>query len=209
MQQPAVNIPPMILSILALIWVIFLLHETSLLPWEAYGFLVFRVDLFSKALQGDAPLAIYLSVLGYSLMHGGFMHIIFNSLWLAAIGKASLVRLTNPQFVVVLVLGSVGGALAHLLAHDGDASSMVGLSASISALFGVFCRIPGHQGAALPLLSDRVTKFSLGFVAINLIFGILPGVNGSGMIAWQAHLGGFFAGLFVAPLFVKSYRHRY
>jgi|AACY02.3.fsa_nt_gi Uncharacterized membrane protein (homolog of Drosophila rhomboid) len=204
MSQPAINLPPLILQLLGVIWGIFLLHEFGLLPWQAYGFLVFRADLFIKALSGSAPLSVYFSILGYSLMHGGFMHVIFNSLWLAAIGKATLARLNSLQFLMVLIVGSIGGAVAHMLAHPGEATSMVGLSASISALFGIFCRIPGHRGQALPLLSDRVTRFSLGFLAINLLLGLLPGVNGAGMIAWQAHLGGFFAGLLTAPFFLRA-----
>jgi Uncharacterized membrane protein (homolog of Drosophila rhomboid) len=204
MSQPAINLPPVILHLLAVIWGIFLLHELSILPAQAYAFLVFRGDLFTQALNGHAPIPIYFSILGYSLMHGGFMHIIFNSLWLAAIGKATLARLNNVHFVVVLIIGSIGGAVAQMLAHPGQAISMVGLSASISALFGIFCPIPGHQGQALPLLSDRVTRFSLGFLAINLLLGLHPRVNGSGMIAWQAHLGGFFARLLTAPLFLNT-----
>ena len=53
------------------------------------------------------------------------------------------------------------------------------------------------------LRNPQVLVFLGVWFAINLLFGIgsLPDVLGSGTVAWQAHIGGFLAGLLLFPLF--------
>jgi membrane associated rhomboid family serine protease len=100
---------------------------------------------------------------------------------------------------------------------------MVGASAAVSALMAGAARfvfsaggpLRTFQGAgpevfrrpALPLaaaLGDRrVAIFLAVWFGLNLVFGLLPDGGGlaSGAIAWEAHVGGFLAGLLLFPLF--------
>ncbi len=62
----------------------------------------------------------------------------------------------------------------------------------------------GPGGAALaPILSRQILLFSLVWVGMNVIAGVTGlGLGGeAGLIAWQAHLGGFVAGLLLSSLF--------
>ena len=55
----------------------------------------------------------------------------------------------------------------------------------------------------LPILSSQVIVFSLLWVGMNILFG-LTGIGTMGethAIAWQAHLGGYFVGLFLTGPF--------
>ena len=82
---------------------------------------------------------------------------------------------------------------------------VVGASGAISGLMAAAIRmLPGQapwaaQGEAplAPLLSRQILLFSAIWAAVNLVTAMTGlGVGGeSGLIAWQAHLGGFLTGL--------------
>jgi membrane associated rhomboid family serine protease len=88
---------------------------------------------------------------------------------------------------------------------------VVGASGAISGLMAAALRmLPGQtpwavpEGAPLaPILSRQILIFSGVWAAINLLAGMTGfGMGGeSGLIAWQAHLGGFVAGLLLCGPF--------
>ena len=113
-------------------------------------------------------------------------------------------------FIFFLVCG-VAGAAAHLAFNWGSPLAVIGASGAISGLMGAGFRMMGppqlrRGGEAQPLapiLSPRILLWSAVWVGVN----ILAGVTGLGtgvqvaLIAWQAHLGGYFAGLLLAGPF--------
>jgi membrane associated rhomboid family serine protease len=172
------------------------------------------------------PLDLLSSVWGfvtYSLLHGSAMHIIFNILWMVIFGSAVARRFGTARFLVFSALCAVGGALAHLATNWGDGAPMIGASAAISGHMAAAIRfvfeIGGPLGAvrrndlgayqvpAQPLAACFRNQQVLVFVAVwfglNLIFGLTsaPGAGHAAAIAWQAHIGGFVAGLALFPLF--------
>ena len=95
---------------------------------------------------------------------------------------------------------------------------VIGASGAISGLMGAAIRILPVQrpwnlkGPLLPLLSRPVLIFTAAWIAINLLMGLTSfGANltGGGVqaIAWQAHVGGYLAGLFLAGLFDRLRPH--
>ncbi|MHA7772291.1 rhomboid family intramembrane serine protease [Roseibium sp. M-1] len=159
----------------------------------------------------------------YSLLHGGAMHIIFNILWMVIFGSAVARRFGTSRFLVFSAVCAVGGALAHLATNWGDGAPMIGASTAISGQMAAAIRFvfeiggplgavrrsdPGaYQVPAQPLADCFRNQQVLVFVAVwfglNLIFGLTsaPGAGQAAAIAWQAHIGGFVAGLALFPLF--------
>lgn len=158
--------------------------------------------------------------LTYTLLHADWMHVGVNSLWLVAFGSPVARRFGSGRFLALMAICAIAGAAAHYIAHAYDLQPVIGASAAVSGAMGAAVRFVFQPGAplggmgggsfhqpALPLrrvLTDgRTLSFLLVWFAANLIFGLISAPLGisEGPIAWQAHVGGFLAGLLLFPLF--------
>lgn len=225
---PAFNLPDVIVWLGAAM-VIIHVARSLLLPvsWDnliiyLFAFWPAKYAALSHLQPLDLASAVWASVT-YGLLHGGAMHIIFNLLWMAIFGSAVARRFGAGRFLVFSVLCSIGGALAHLATHWGETAPMIGASAAISGQMAAAIRFVFELGGPLGAIrrSDRAAYFVpaqplsecfrnqqvLVFVAVwfglNLFFGIMSGpVAGEAAgVAWQAHIGGFVAGLVLFPFF--------
>ena len=174
----------------------------------------------SEALEAGLTYSRIFTPITYAFLHANWMHLLFNGFWLLAFGGVCARRLGSIRFLVLFFVGVVAGALFQVIASGSDGLILIGASAGVSACFGAAARfalsIGGDQRQKLLTLvevwSDRT---ALSFIAIwlvtNLLFGsnfldyILPGSGGvfgssAGQIAWQAHVGGFAAGLFLIAM---------
>lgn len=147
----------------------------------------------------------------YMGLHGNWTHLAINSLWLLAFGPIVARRFGALLFLGFFLACGVAGALCYLAFNWGSPVPVVGASGAISGLMAAGLRmlpsqtpwaVPG-QAPLLPIFSRQILLFTAVWAAINL----LAGVTGLGMggerelIAWQAHLGGFAAGLVLCGLF--------
>lgn len=189
-----------------------------------FGFVPARYDrtLLAAAFDGGAGAKIWTFVT-YSLLHASFTHIAFNVLWLLPFGSAVARRFGAWRFYLFMAVTAAAGALAHLVTHEHAATLMVGASASVSGAMAAAIRFAFVQGSflsfgrgdadaaarvpALPLLRALRDTRVLGFLAVwfgvNIVFGlgsIAIGADGAS-VAWQAHIGGFFAGLLLFSVF--------
>ena len=143
--------------------------------------------------------------LSYMGLHGSWMHLIINCLWLLAFGPIVARRFGAMLFLFFFFACGVAAALCYLALNWGSPVPVVGASGAISGLMAAAIRmLPGQapwaaQGEAplAPLLSRQILPFSAIWAAVNLVTAMTGlGVGGeSGLIAWQAHLGGFLTGL--------------
>jgi membrane associated rhomboid family serine protease len=127
------------------------------------------------------------------------------------------------RFFLFMAVTAAAGALAHLITNEHADAAMIGASASVSGTMAAAIRFAFVQGsflsfsrgdadaaAKVPALSlmralrnGRVLAFLAVWFGVNFIFGIgsiAIGVEG-GTVAWQAHIGGFLAGLMLFSLF--------
>jgi membrane associated rhomboid family serine protease len=227
-REPMLTLPPALTAYVLLIAVI---HLRVLLPpdlenWtvDMFGFIPRRYD--STLLNVDFPGgdgAKVWSFVTYSLLHANLSHIGFNVLWLLPFGSALARRFGAVRFFLFMAMTAVAGALAHLLTHEHALAPMIGASASVSGTMAAAMRFAFVRGsflsfnrgdadaaARVPALSlsralrnSRVLAFLAVWFGVNIIFGvgsIAIGADGAS-VAWQAHIGGFFAGLVLFSLF--------
>lgn len=156
------------------------------------------------------------SFLTYALLHGDWLHLAINTVWMVAFGTPVLRRFGTGRFLALSAVAALGGAAAHLFSHWGAIAPMIGASAAISGQMAAAVRFAfrpggpiGASGAgeerrwripALPLhlafRDIRVVAFVGVWFAVNIAFGAGSPVPGTGAaIAWQAHIGGFLVGL--------------
>lgn len=147
----------------------------------------------------------------YMGLHNGWTHLAINCLFLLAFAPIVARRFGAVLFLVFFLVCGVAGALTYLAFNWGSPVPMVGASGAISGLMAAALRMlpsqspwapPGATPLA-PILSRQILVFSGVLIAINALMG-LTGFNIGGetaQIAWQAHLGGFIAGLLLAGPF--------
>ncbi len=215
-RQPIFRVPGVVVGLIA---VLAAAHGARILAppklaeqlIQQYAFIPARYDaLLSQHAIGDW-LAGALGFISYMGIHNDFTHLAINSLWLLAFGPIVARRFGNLLFLGFFLICGIAGALAHLAFNWGSAMPVIGASAAISGLMAAGLRLlpsqapwahPGEEKLA-PILSRQIMIFTVIWVAINLLVGLTGlGFGGeSGMIAWQAHLGGYFTGLLLAGPF--------
>lgn len=162
--------------------------------------------------------------LTYAFIHGNLMHITFNGVWLLAFGTPVARRFGPLRFLIFFLFSAAVGAAFHLAFHSGDRMPMVGASAAISGAMAAAMRFAFQRGGPLgpfrgndeaayrvpaPPLSvmlrePRLIVFLIVWFGVNLLFGlgIVSFPDADDMpIAWEAHIGGFLAGLVSFALF--------
>ena len=227
-REPILTLPGALTAYVLLLAVI---HLRVLLPpeWEnwtidTFAFIPKRYDstLLAIDFPGGAGAKVWTFVT-YSLLHANLSHIGFNVLWLLPFGSALARRFGALRFFLFMAVTAVAGALAHLVTHEHALAPMIGASASVSGTMAAAIRFAFVQGSflsfrrgdadaaarvpALSLMRALRDRRVLGFLAmwfgVNFIFGvgsIAIGADGAS-VAWQAHIGGFFAGLVLFSLF--------
>ena len=167
------------------------------------------------------------TVLTYAFLHADWMHLGVNSLWLAAFGAPVARRFGPWRFLAFMVITAIAGAGAHYLFHRFDLMPMIGASAAISGTMAAAIRfvfVPGaplgarlgfgsraddraYQQKPLPLLRVLTDRRAVAFLVVwfvaNFVFGVASVPLGitEAAVAWEAHIGGFLAGLLLFPLF--------
>jgi membrane associated rhomboid family serine protease len=160
----------------------------------------------------------------YAFIHGSLMHLGFNAVWLLAFGPPVARRFGPLRFLIFFLAAAAVGAAVHLAVHHGEPMPLVGASAAISGAMAAAMRFAFERGGPLsafrsdddsayrvpaPPLSvalrdPRLIAFVAAWVVGNLFSGLggvtLPGQDDM-PIAWEAHIGGFLAGLVGFALF--------
>jgi membrane associated rhomboid family serine protease len=237
-REPIFNIPAVLLATLAVL-VLVQLGRTLLLSQQQnveflllFAFIPARYDtniLPGAEWPGGFAGDIWTFVT-YALIHGDWMHLGFNAIWLVAFGTPLARRFRVLRFLAFCAATAATGALAHLLTHFGQMVPMVGISATISGAMAAAMRFAFQRGGplrlggtdgsyrvpALPLTDALRDPRILGFIAVwfglNLLFGMgsISITGDDQTVAWQAHVGGFIGGLVLFGLFdpvtAKSYR---
>ena len=157
--------------------------------------------------------------LSYALLHGSWIHVSLNSVWLAAFGTPVARRCGPWRFLALAAAAAFAGALAYYLVHPLQALPMVGASAAVSGMMAaaawfMFARparlLDGRladpherprEHLARMLRDRRVIGFVAVWFATNSIFAVIARPLGitDASIAWEAHAGGFVAGLLLFP----------
>ena len=141
----------------------------------------------------------------YMFLHADWTHVLVNSIWLLPFGSLVARRYGGALFLLFFLICGIVGAAVHLTFNWGSTAPVIGASAAVSGLTGAaFRMIPrGPRAPLLPLLSKPVLVWSTIWTLINVVAGITGFGTGPGvrLVAWQAHIGGYLAGLLLADVF--------
>jgi membrane associated rhomboid family serine protease len=227
-REPLFNTPPVVGWTIAALVAIHLARglvggdeETQMLL--LFAFIPARYDpSFTQAMFPGGIAGDIWTFFTYAGLHGDIMHLGVNCIWLLAFGSAVAWRFGGARFLAFMAATAAAGAATHLAFHFGEITPMIGASAAISGLTAAAVRFVFEAGGplgafrrrgraafaipAVPLLEVFRSRQIMVFVAIwfgiNFLYALSAWIGGGASpVAWEAHLGGFIAGLLLFHLF--------
>ena len=150
-----------------------------------------------------------LALLTSMFLHGGWMHLIGNMLYLWIFGNNIEDVMGHVKFVMFYVVCGIIAAMSHALTDPASGIPMVGASGAISGVLGAYLLLfPRAQVlVVIPLgIFMRTMYVPAGFVlgfwfVLQLLSGGMSLGQGGGGVAFFAHVGGFVAGMALIGVF--------
>jgi membrane associated rhomboid family serine protease len=209
---PSRTFPALVIAIIALNALAFLFEQT----------LSDRELALFVRVYGVVPASFtWSSVFTSMFLHGGWMHILGNMLFLWIFGDNVEDRLGHGRFVVFYLLCGMVAALAHVMSEPGSLIPTIGASGAVAGVMGAYFVLYPHSRilTLLPLFIfwqvievPAVLFLGLWF-ALQLFSGVgtmLMATQGApaGGIAFWAHVAGFVAGVVLVFAFRRPERAR-
>ncbi|HZO60054.1 MAG TPA: rhomboid family intramembrane serine protease [Solirubrobacterales bacterium] len=162
----------------------------------------------------------FITILTSMFMHGGWLHIIFNMLFLWIFGNNVEDAMGRVRYVAFYLLGGVAAALAQVAVSPDSTIPLVGASGAIAAVLGGYALL--YPFARVLTLFFAFFIFilevpALVLLGIWIVLQFLPAVGqlatpelgDSGGVAYFAHIGGFLFGLAAVHLFAHRRSSEY
>jgi membrane associated rhomboid family serine protease len=150
----------------------------------------------------------YATLVTSMFLHGGWMHLIGNMLYLWIFGNNVEDVMGHAKFVLFYLLCGVLAALSHAVTDPSSTVPMVGASGAISGVLGAYVLLfpRAHVLVFIPGIGTaRVAAgvvLGMWFVTQLLSGGMTVGSQGGG-VAFFAHIGGFVAGMLLIGFFKR------
>jgi membrane associated rhomboid family serine protease len=145
------------------------------------------------------------------VIHASWMHVLSNALGALIFGPP-VARLFGPglkaagAFFLFFVICGVIASLGWAAIHWGQPVAAAGASGAVFGLIGAASRLYGRETGISPIFSPLPVGMAVAFLVVNLLYGIFgtplmqPGV----VVAWEAHVVGFVAGLLLVGPFARA-----
>lgn len=146
-------------------------------------------------------------------LHGGWMHLIGNMLYLWVFGDNVEDRLGRLQYLLFYLLTGVVANLAQVLADPQSPVPLIGASGAVAGVLGAyFLTYPRARVLTLMPLGIFITMVQVPAVVFLFLWFVLQLLNGvasigipqiAGQVAWWAHIGGFITGMVLIRWFPR------
>ncbi len=181
--------------------------------------MVYSLGLIPSVLFGHRELAPALALVPPVMtlvtsmfLHGGWMHLIGNMLYLWIFGNNVEDAMGHGRFTLFYLLCGLAAAMAQALSHPDSDLPMIGASGAISGVLGAYVLLYPHArvlvmipiGFLLQTVSLRAV-WVLGFWFLMQVLSSALEKGQGGGVAFGAHIGGFVAGLLLVPLFKQRH----
>lgn len=210
-ENPRYSTPFVTWTLIALNVLVFIyqlsLSEQALTAFF-YEYAVVPKELLGPGLA-KAPPAEYLTLFTSMFMHGGWMHLIGNMLFLHVFGDNIEDRMGHGSFLTFYLFAGLVAALAQAWSAPGSGIPSLGASGAIGGVLGAYIVLhPKARITTLAILGFFITTFKLPAMVYLGIWFVMQALSGFaslgvtsaedvGGVAWWAHIGGFLAGVAV------------
>lgn len=175
----------------------------------------YSLGVVPAVLMGNQPLLpelvmipAWASVFTSMFMHGGWMHLLSNMLYLWIFGNNIEDAMGHWRFVLFYLLCGIAAVFAQVLPDPGSTVPMIGASGAISGVLGAYLLLYPNARVlmAIPLgIFFYTVRIPAGLVlffwfGMQLFSSYMSGEQQGG-VAFGAHIGGFLAGMALIPFF--------
>jgi len=162
------------------------------------------------------PIPVYLTIITAMFMHGGFLHILGNMLFLFIFGDNIEDRMGKMRYLVFYLVCGVLASLAHVYSSVALNANLqvpsLGASGAISGVLAGYLVLFPRKRVRVIILRIFANVPAVVAIGVWFLFQLVSGlasVGGSGGgVAYGAHIGGFIAGLVLVKLFEPRRRAR-
>ena len=218
-DNPISSRPIVTYFLIGLCILIFLIQLNS----QSYktGQLFYSYGLIPSVLMGHDQLPMdlyavpaYMTIFSHMFMHGGWMHLIMNMLFMWVFADNIEDNLGSRNFIIFYILCGIGAAMAHVLMDTHSQIPMIGASGAISGVLGAY--IINHPKARILVL---IPFFFIIIIKIRALYVlgywfVLQFINSytvssqGGGVAYAAHIGGFVSGMILILFFNKKTKRK-
>ena len=180
------------------------------------GQLFYSYGLIPSVLMGHDKLPMdlyavppYLTIFTSMFMHGGFMHLIGNMLYMWIFADNIEDNLGPKKFVTFYLLCGIGAAMTQVFMDVNSQIPMVGASGAIGGVLGAY--LINHPNAKVLVLIPFGFFSQLIKIRALYVLGfwfILQFISSGGGVAYAAHIGGFVSGMILILFFNKKRKNK-
>ena len=209
-DNPTSNKPVITFFLIGICILIFLIQISS----QSYktGQLFYSYGLIPSVLMGNNQLPMdlyvvpaYVTIFTSMFMHGGFMHLIGNMLYMWIFADNIEDSLGPKKFIIFYLLSGIGAAMTQVLMDTHSQIPMVGASGAIGGVLGAY--LINHPNARVLVLIPFGFFSQLIKIRALYVLGfwfILQFISSGGGVAYAAHIGGFVSGMILILFFNKK-----
>jgi membrane associated rhomboid family serine protease len=213
-DNPTSNKPIVTYFLIGLCVLIFLLQISS----QSYktGQLFYSYGLIPSVLMGNNQLPLdlyavpaYLTIFTSMFMHGGFMHLIGNMLYMWIFADNIEDNLGPRKFLIFYLLAGIGAAMTQVFMDVQSQVPMVGASGAIGGVLGAY--LINHPNSKVLVLIPFGFFSQLIKIKALYVLGfwfVLQFISSGGGVAYAAHVGGFISGIILILFFNKNVKKK-
>ena len=206
---------PVVTYLLIILCVLIFLMQLGSQSYKT-GQLFYSYGLIPSVLMGhnQLPMDLYaipafMTIFSSMFMHGGFMHLIGNMLYMWIFADNIEDNLGPVKFLIFYLLAGVGAAMTQVFMDTNSQIPMVGASGAIGGVLGAY--LINHPNAKVLVLIPFGFFSQLIKIRSLYVLGfwfILQFISTGGGVAYAAHIGGFVSGMILILFFNKKTRKK-
>ncbi len=210
-RRPTVNRALVVANVMVFAAQLFLGRMTERII-QTFGFIPAR--FLDPRAFGYAPWEVGITLVSSLFLHGGFVHLIGNLIYLWVFGGAVEDEIGHVRFFFFYLACGAVGSLTHTLFFPSSTIPSIGASGSIAGLLGAFLILRPNARivtlfplvvywamAEIPALLFLPVWFGMQFFSGFLSLQAARGTQEVAGVAWWAHVGGFLFGMIVAGVY--------
>ncbi len=203
---PIIAVGFIFVNILIFLWQRFALqHHASEMVYKYYGFVPHEL-VISVTKQWDLVPFNIMTLFTSMFLHGGFLHLAGNMLYLWIFGNNVEDAFGHIRFFVFYLVSGLIAAGFQLFYDPTSNIPMIGASGAISGVLGAYLVLyPYARVKTLLIIIIFIKVVELPAILLLTIWFFMQVLYSTNMdgVAWYAHIGGFIFGLLTAKLFAR------
>jgi membrane associated rhomboid family serine protease len=162
----------------------------------------------ARDLAPTIPLPFWSTLLTSMFLHGGWMHLLGNMLYLWVFGDNLEKVMGNARFLLFYLVCGVAAGFAHILTSGASNVATVGASGAISGVLGGYLVLFPRNRVRVLTRGGVVALPAIAVLGMWIVIQFINGIGslavtsetGGGGVAYMAHIGGFLAGVVLVKL---------